>query len=123
MDRDGCVYLEMGKGKFNQQIIKRLCVIFTSGSKVFLEKMNVILNEKLKLEKTKIYRSHRSYQVRYNTSNSMKLFPFLYQGVTDNLYFKRKFDIFIRYFKLSPSKIDRSITRVLKHVGYGAVVK
>lgn len=124
LDGDGCVYLEMGNGKLGQRIIKKLSIIFTSGSKIFLERMDEVLRSKLSLKEDRIYNGKRCYQLRYQTFNSIKLFSFLYGDIKDGVYFKRKLAPFLKYFKLRPSKIDRGVSRVLKHIDIqGDVVK
>lgn len=111
-DGDGCVYLATAKGKTRLVIIKQLSVIFTSGSKKFLESLSKVLDENLNLVQKKVYNSHRSFQVRYRTKDSLKLFEFLYKGCDGN-YLKRKFDIFQKYFKMRKVKgaVAKKLTR------------
>lgn len=113
-DGDGCVYLATGVGKKKQRIIKRLRVIFTSGSKMFLERLCSILEDAIDLKGGKVYKSHRSFQLYYPTSDSVRLFEFLYNNVPPSLYFKRKFEIFQEYFSLRNIKTSMRIARNIK---------
>ncbi len=110
-DGDGCVHIIRGNGKYGQRILKGLKVIFTSGSKIFLQE----LQKKLKgigIENGRIYFSSRAYSLKYPTTESVKLFKFLYNN--SSFYLKRKFDTFIEYFRLRPSRFNSIIT--LGHV-------
>lgn len=113
-DGDGCVFVQKAKGKYGQTILKKLTIIFTSGSKVFLEAMNFAFKEIMPLEARRVYDSHRSFQLRYNTSDSIQLFTFIYKNAEPGTYFDRKFYKFAEYFSLAPSKIDRNIEKILK---------
>jgi len=112
-DGDGCVFLERAKGKTQPLIIKRLTITFTSGSKIFLKKLGNELRNNLGLDRNKIYNGCRSFQLKYSTSDSIKLFKYLYKN-TQNVYFlERKYKIFLKYFKLRPSRIDANVKKIL----------
>ena len=114
LDGDGCVYLHTAKGKNGQKIVKRLSVIFTSGSELFLKELNSILGSQIDLRQKKIYKGHRSFQLRYGTFDSIQLFKLLYKDTKkSDLYFRRKFAIFIAYFHMRPANIDSSIKRIM----------
>ena len=98
-DGDGCVYLGLSKGKRQKLIIKKLSIIFTSGSLEFLEKMGETLKKTCQLKKNKVYNSKRSYQLRYSTNDTIKLYLFIYKK-NPTLFLKRKFYIFQKYFQL-----------------------
>ena len=119
-DGDGCIFLEMRKGITRDRIIKRLSAIFTSGSQNFLVELCKLLGRSLKLKQSKIYRGHRSYQLRYFTSDSIELFKFMYGNCSRGAYLTRKFDYFGRYFKLRPQKLDVSIKKILDKHGHVA---
>lgn len=106
-DGDGCVYLERAKGIKQPLIIKKLSIIFTSGSKKFLEDLLKILRKNLILIQNKIYISHRSFQLRFNTKDTLKIFDFMYKDADKNLYFKRKFYIFRQYFYLKNGAVAK----------------
>lgn len=114
-DGDGCVYINMAKGIRGQPIIKKLTIIFTSGSKRFLKELARVLQMSVGLNHIKIYDSHRSFQLRYTTADSVKLFKFFYSNTDSQFYLKRKFKIFEKYFKLRPTRMDASIIRILKN--------
>lgn len=111
-DGDGCIYFEKSKGKKGQIIIKRIRVIFTSGSKKFLEEMDDILKSR-SIENGKIYLSKRSYQSVYNTKDSIKIFKLIYEKTSINSFFMRKFKVFNDYFELRPEVIDKSIKKIV----------
>lgn len=104
-DGDGGVYLQTGKGALGQEVVRRLLVVFTSGSRSFLLELCTRLNTRLGLRSSKIYDSHRSFQLRYGTADSIVLYKFLYGGCEDGLYLSRKLHVFEKYFKLRPAKL------------------
>lgn len=122
LDGDGCVYFYRALGKRGKLVTKKLSVIFTSGSEIFLEKLNNSLKKHLTLKQKKIYKGQRAYQLRYGTSDSVKLFSFLYKDALPQTYFTRKTKPFLRYFKLHPSRIDKNVERVIQSLN-GHVVK
>lgn len=93
-DGDGCIHLEKGKtGK-----IKRLATVFTSGSKQFLLQLARRLN-RFGLQKMKVYTSRRSFQLRFSTRDSIKLYELMYANAS-TVYLPRKYGLFLVYFKL-----------------------
>ena len=121
-DGDGCVFLEMGKGKTGARIIKKLSTIFTSGSNKFLVGLGKILSDKVLVKNKVVINSHRSFQLRYDTDDSVKLFKFIY-GSKSRLFLRRKLTKYLEYFKLRPIRIDRQVKRILKNLDYGHVAK
>jgi hypothetical protein len=114
-DGDGCVSLYRTKGVFGQEIIHKLTIIFTSGSFDFLEQLCNTLHTRLKLRQHKIYRSDKSFQLRYSTEDSIKIFEFLFQDYQcDWYYLQRKFQIFKYYFQKKPKRVTRGIERILQ---------
>ncbi len=99
-DGDGCVYLYRTRGITQKLIIRKLTVIFTSGSKGFLEDLLANLRKRLDLKQTRIYDSHRSFQLRLATADSLKILYFMYNRVPKYLFLKRKFLTFLKYLKL-----------------------
>lgn len=99
-DGDGCIYLYRSPGKTQKLILRKLSVIFTSGSKKFLEGLLKALRNNLQIKQTKVYLSHRSFQLRFATADSVKLFKFMYQDSSRDLFLRRKYDIFQKYFML-----------------------
>lgn len=100
-DGDGCIHAE----KSTNGGIKRLVLIFTSGSKLFLLSLQALLHEVAgvngarKLGITKSVGT--AYQLRYGTRDSLRLFLFMYPKMDrPYLHLSRKYDIFIRYLQL-----------------------
>jgi hypothetical protein len=118
LDGDGCVFLEKAKGITQEKIIKRLTIIFTSGSKKFLQELCNILHSTLQLRQTKVYNGWRSFQLRYGTVDSVELFKFIYADCNPNTYLQRKFERFNEYFTLRPRRIDSEIAKILKRHGH-----
>ncbi len=123
LDGDGCVYLGMAKGKKQAIIIHKMSVIFTSGSKSFLEDLLNVLRTELNLRQTKIYKSHRAFQLRFCTTDSVKLFKFMYKDTPEGFFFSRKFEVYERYFQLRPRRIDKEVETILRYVRAGRVAK
>lgn len=112
-DGDGCVYIERKRNKEGTLILKRLRIVFTSGSKRFLEQLAYTLYESGRVGLAPIRISHRSYQIQYGARASVELFKFLYVHFPNTLYLSRKFDIFKEYFRLRPQKIDRKVRKII----------
>lgn len=113
-DGDGCVMIQRAKGKIQKIIIKKLNVVFTCGSKDFLEKLAEQLKEISGTKQLNVYNGHNSFMLSYSTEDSIKIFKFIYNNVGTNVFIKRKFDIFCEYFKLKPQRIDNEIKKILK---------
>jgi len=112
-DGDGCVAIMKGKGKKGQPILKGIAVIFTSGSRVFLEGLSRKVHEFSNFDIRNIYSGSGAYYLKYSTSESVEFFKFLYGDNILDLFLKRKFDIFSYYFQLRPSRKDKIIERML----------
>lgn len=121
-DGDGCVFLEKAKGKTQKEIIKKLSVIFTSGSKKFLVGLKKEINENYKLEDLKIYNNKKYFQLKSNTRSSVELFKRMYWPIGQP-FLKRKKDIFEEYFKLRPGRVDERVKKVLLYRRFGTVAK
>lgn len=96
-DGDGCSFLErsaIGRPK-------RLLVVFTSGSKAFLSALSASLSKNAGLAPRRILQhgsSETTYQLRYSTRDSLKLYLYLYTPSLDpKLYLARKYAIFSEY--------------------------
>lgn len=118
-DGDGCVFLETRKGSKGQEVIKKLSVIFTSGSKNFLENLHKNLVKWYNFLPRKVYKSRRSFQLRYNTQESLKLYKILYKKVEQKLFLKRKQDIFKKYIALKRPRGEVANTAVCKTAIHG----
>lgn len=122
-DGDGCISLYRAPGKYGQQIMKKLSVIFTSGSFSFLKTLGLTLAYRAGLKHRKVYKGwNRSFQLRYSTIDSIKIFKFIYSQARKDLFLKRKFTVFEKYFSLQPRRIDKGIATIFK-IAYGAVAK
>ena len=98
-DGDGCAYVDTAHEK-----PKRLSTIFTSGSKRFLESLHGRLRKEVGLTGTGLYKHGSAvgtYQLRYSTRDSLRLFMLMYPRDLDKkLHLSRKYDIFTKYLKL-----------------------
>ncbi|MCA9366024.1 LAGLIDADG family homing endonuclease [Candidatus Kaiserbacteria bacterium] len=99
-DGDGCVYIE--KGRKNKY--KRVSVIFTSGSRLFLETLSNELHAIYKLSNKKITITKGgysdAYQLRYSTRDSLGLFQCMYPtSIKNNLFLERKKKVFETYLQ------------------------
>jgi intein-encoded DNA endonuclease-like protein len=113
-DGDGSVRVAMKKGSRQQLIINKLSSVFTSGSKDFLQGLAIQLNEVADIAQVKVYNSHRSYMLSYSTSDSVKLFKFMYEKVSNDIYLKRKALIYSEYFMLRPQRVDKKVKSILQ---------
>jgi len=94
-DGDGCIAFE----KVKNRPYNRLKVIFTSGSKDFLESLSKKLKQRCIGKIGRVYDSHQSYQLIYNSVVAAKLLEFMYSKVWERrlLYLDRKY---LKYKKL-----------------------
>jgi hypothetical protein len=115
-DGDGCVHLERAQGKTQLIIVKRLSVIFTSGSKKFLEGLSENITNQIGI-KGHIYKGQRAFQLRFFTSASIALFCEMYSRVPANLLLVRKLDKFSAYFNLRSRRVDEKTKSVLESFG------
>lgn len=100
-DGDGCVYIDRQKSK-SRGGLGRMTTIFTSGSKNFLEALHGILSKHKVVRGRGLYlhSNKRAYQLRYLTDDSVNLFKLMYgRPRMKDLYLKRKYAIFSRYFE------------------------
>jgi len=112
-DGDGCVHIYRSKGIKQKIILRKLTVIFTSGSKKFLQELLAKLREKLELRQDKIYNSQRSFQLRLATKDSVEVFKFMYSNINPETMLGRKFKVFHEYFKLRPVRVDKKVENIL----------
>lgn len=115
-DGDGCVYIQKVMRKKQSMNFKRLALIFTSGSKDFLKDLSLRLKDFIKLNQNNVYYSHRAYQLRYSTLDSIELFKFLYRNVSKETCLKRKVRIFSEYFQKRPLMVDRNIKKIFNNL-------
>ncbi len=94
LDGDGCISID-GK-KHN------LVVVFTSGSKIFLEELSKSLGVVLGINKHKVYDSNRAFQLKYSTREAVPLLKYIYSEPEGQLFLERKQQIFSGYLKKHP---------------------
>jgi hypothetical protein len=116
LDGDGCVFLQTAPGKQKLVIIKKLTVIFTSGSRAFLEGLESALRETLMFRPRKIYDGRRAFQLRYSTRQSRILFEFLYGNCPLDAFLKRKFDVFCSYYALRSTIVTPGTSAILNRL-------
>src|SRR3989338_5363307 len=119
-DGDGCVYLYQTKGIRQELIIKKLSIIFTSGSKDFLYDLLVRLKHYLNLKQSRVYKGQRAFQLRFSTADTVNLFKFIYKNMGKDLWLDRKFQRFLKYFILRPQRVDKEIRLILNKYGHVA---
>lgn len=88
-DGDGCVNIRHDN--------KRLHVVFTSGSKVFLSALSERLAGALPVGKKNVVNSTRSYQLRYSTREAVKILAFLYEDLLKCPYLERKYAVYKKW--------------------------
>lgn len=91
-DGDGCVYIE-----YKDMAFKRLRIVFTCGSKIFLTQLEQSLRLALRLKKRVVYKNKNGsiFQLSYSTHDSIALFDLMYGKSYDGLGLKRKYDKFL----------------------------
>jgi len=113
-DGDGCVFIEKGRTKDKKrETIKRLRIIFTSGSKRFLEQLATLIAKNNFSSMVPVYNSHRSFQLRYSTAASIELFKVMYRNSKKPFYLSRKMNTFQNYFTLKPEKVDSKVRAII----------
>lgn len=116
-DGDGCVRIDMKKGKRQPLILSKLCTVFTSGSKEFLQELAVQVNKAIDTDLLKVYNGHSSFMLSYTTTDSVKMFKWMYGKVSGDAYLERKAAVYSRYFKLRPQRLDRKVKSILQCLG------
>lgn len=114
-DGDGCVYLEKSSGKTCHCIVKRLNVIFTCGSELFIEQLSNMLHSAYNVSYPTVCFNQRAYRVRYSTRDSVRLFTVMYASPC-NIYLHRKLNTFREYFALRPKVVNPLIAHILQEL-------
>jgi hypothetical protein len=104
----------------NKKALKRMIVVFISGSQNFLIALAHEMNLVLKLKIDKIYKGNRSFRLAYSTSDSVKIFKYIYKDAK-GVFLKRKFRVFKKFFIHYNKWADLEVVQILND--YGAVVK
>jgi hypothetical protein len=87
-DGDGCVYIEK-KDSLVGKKIRRIRVIFTSGSRNFLEDLSCAINRHILIEGS-IYEKARSFQLVYYTKGSNALYKHMYKNAEELCITRKK---------------------------------
>jgi len=88
-------------------------VVFTSGSKNFLEQLSSNLSKVLGIRKRLVRLSHRSYQLYYFTQEGLKILRFIYKDAEkNNLYLDRKY----RFYKKLSVQYNYILNKYIKQV-------
>ncbi|MDD5463678.1 MAG: LAGLIDADG family homing endonuclease [Candidatus Moranbacteria bacterium] len=115
-DGDGCVRVCMKKGKTQPLIISKLCTVFTSGSKEFLEELAVKIRGCTETNLLKVYNGNRAFMLSYTTGDSVKIFKFMYGNMTKPVFLERKALVYSHYFDLRPQRLDKKVKSVLQYI-------
>lgn len=95
-DGDGCIHVEKTRS--------RLKIIFTSGSKKFLEQISIKIQTFLGHIKFGIYLNRRTYKLTYSDRNAEAISNFIYQDTVSAPYLKYKYKKYKDYLKINPAK-------------------
>lgn len=88
-DGDGCIHIEKTR--------KRLRIIFTSGSKKFLEQISNRIQTFLGGIRFGIYLNRSTYKLTYGDKNAELISSFMYKDVATAPYLKYKYQKYIEY--------------------------
>ncbi len=94
LDGDGCVYFGQHQRNDRPSSTSIFRVQFTSGSKIFLEKLCEALTPRLR--GGFITKKNSGYELVYSKHDSIKLLAFLYEGVPTGQLLERKRQVFFR---------------------------
>lgn len=118
-DGDGCVYWQkQTKGVKHSALI----TVFSSGSKVFLEKLSDLIVTHSAALTAPIHRVPRAYQLRMSTRSSVGLFILMYKDAAPSLFLERKLQKFVDYFIDDSKRIGEEEEKVLQSFN-GLMVK
>lgn len=92
-DGDGCINIEtVNKNRMN--------IIFTSGSKIFLEQIDHKIRDLLLGIKGSIAFGSGAFRLRYNWRNALMVANFMYQDMGSTPYLNYKYEKYLEYFKI-----------------------
>ena len=111
LDGDGCIYTEW----LTEAKLKRLRIIFTSGSKMFLEQLNQTLMKQLSLSLKTINKGTRCHRLMYGTHDSVKILKFMYNNLRQRIFLERKWDKAFLVLKYWPRRqvVSRESAKLL----------
>lgn len=96
-DGDGSVYYDKPHIDRGDKRYVRLNASFTSASYDFLDVLQKLISEKIKIPQQKLYKDHDSFKLRYSTNDSLRLLGQLYKNSNKFLRLERKYKIYSRY--------------------------
>lgn len=91
-DGDGCV--SVYKRTTGVKIIQ---VIYVSGSKIFLEKLNSLISDILGINLKNIPYQSNAYRLAYKTRQAVSVCRYMYKDLVLAPYLKRKYEIYQKY--------------------------
>jgi hypothetical protein len=91
-DGDGCIHIEKSR--------RRLKIIFSSGSKKFLEQISSKIKTFLGNIKFGIYANRRTYNLTYGDKNAEMISNFIYQDIVLAPYLKYKHSKYLEYMSI-----------------------
>jgi len=108
-DGDGYVGIEK-----ERKALKRLRVIFVSGSLDFLTSLADKMNQSLGLKIIKVYNGWRAYRLSYSTNDSVKIFKYIYKDA-EGAFLKRKFAVFKKFFIEYNKWADKEVLKIINN--------
>lgn len=92
-DGDGCTHVSIQKGRIKPEIT----TIFTSGCEQFLKSLSLKICERTGISPNKIYFNSGAFRLKYRKTDSLKLLSYIYRGLKNSIYLKRKYKIYQNY--------------------------
>lgn len=77
-------------------------VVFTSGSRHFLEGLSESLAEKIGIKQKNLNSSDRAYQIRYKKHETLKILNYMYSEIKNGLYLERKYQKYLSLLRFQP---------------------
>jgi len=93
-DGDGRVSFGIYPRKTRKSKIRLLNTRFISGNKKFLENLLITLKKYSDLKGGFIVKKNRGFELSFSINDSKKLYKFMYEGVTNNIFLERKYNKF-----------------------------
>lgn len=93
-DGDGCASLYVPQYKERPVF----SIIFTSGSKRFLQSLDSIIQTALNIScNITVYKNSGAFRLKYQGASAVKVCLFMYGDITNSIYLKRKYKKFEKY--------------------------
>ncbi len=104
LDGDGCIYTKYEEGKTRG----RIRVIFTSGSKRYLEELKNTLSKAFDIKGGSIYTGNHAFNLVYSTQSGIKILERIYKK-KGNLFLERKYNKFHKYIE-NRQELTKTVT-------------